>query len=44
MAAARVPGDLIDRDPGEQPEGGGTGTGLATGASWHAHKGNEEMA
>ena len=41
MAAARVPGDLVERDSGEQPEGRGPGATAparteATRVSWHA--------
>ena len=41
MSAARVPGDLVERDAGEQPEGRGAGAPAvtrATGVSWHADK------
>jgi ArsR family transcriptional regulator, lead/cadmium/zinc/bismuth-responsive transcriptional repressor len=36
MAAARIARDLVERDPGEQPEGGGAGAAPAC-VSWHAH-------
>jgi hypothetical protein len=41
VAAARVPGDLVESDADEQPEGRGAGTPAVTGAtgvSWHADK------
>jgi len=41
MAAARVPGELVEHDAGEQPEGRGPGAALATGVSWHAAKTSE---
>ena len=36
MAAARVPGDLVEGDAGEQPEGRGPGAAVTGGVSWHA--------
>ena len=41
MAAGRVPGNLVEHDAGEQPEGRGAGAlavTRATGVSWHADK------
>jgi hypothetical protein len=38
VAAARVPGDLVERDAGEQPEGRGPGAAVTWGMSWHADK------
>jgi len=41
VAAARIPGDLVEHDAGEQPGRRRAGTALTTGTSWHAHQGNE---
>lgn len=39
MTTARVTGDLVDHDAGDQPESGGAGAGtaLAPWVSWQAH-------